>query len=344
MEVVGLALKHGATQVQKARLSARGAEAGKATVRIGKLLAKSGATIAAAAGLYDAVQAGVAANRTWKGGDTAATKRYIASVILTGIGTSFGIAAVSGGAVLLGPLGIAILFGLAGYAAFKLAEGEESTPFDRWARRCYFGNHNEKSPIHWDKPKHAHIAIAELNAATLGVEAGINFKLIQYSASAPQAGYSIASGGVPVSQQIIEYRVSLPYFDQNRSAYLWTLTAHRLGDGPLSNDKDDEVVVDGNLNPPNLNTGANNSLAAPRPQIQSKKTSNQTYTTVSNTSIRTLQTADNNSMHILDIKGKALLPDDRAQSNIAAATLSITYWPDRDNYDAYAKLILTDNI
>lgn len=198
VEVVGLVLKHGATQVQKARLSARGAEAGRATVRIGTLMARSGATISAVAGLYDATQAGMAANRSWKAGDTPAAVAYVFSTMFAGGSAVVGTAAsIAGASSLGGPLGIAILLGLVAYGLFKWAEGEESTPLERWARRSYFGFGDEKPPIQWKRPEQAHIALSELNAATLGVEVGIHFRM--RIAGAGSHGLGGPLGSVPTS-------------------------------------------------------------------------------------------------------------------------------------------------
>ena len=71
-------------------------------------------------GLYDATQAGFAASRSSKGGDIYASYAYASSTILSGLGAGLGIlAAATGASTLLGPLGIALLLGLAGYALFK---------------------------------------------------------------------------------------------------------------------------------------------------------------------------------------------------------------------------------
>ncbi|MNV92472.1 hypothetical protein D3C71_1870750 [compost metagenome] len=64
------------------------------------------------------------------------------------------------------------MLALSAYAISKLADGNESTVLERWARRCYFGRADEKLAVHWDVPEYADIAFAELNAATLGVHVG----------------------------------------------------------------------------------------------------------------------------------------------------------------------------
>ncbi|MCY1433690.1 hypothetical protein D9M71_497260 [compost metagenome] len=259
---------------------------------------------------------------------------------LSGTGVVFGIAAAaSGSTLLLGPLGIAILLSLAGYSFFKWAEKEESTPLDRWARRCFFGKHDEKPSIHWNKPEHAHIAIAELNAATLGVEASVSFKLKNYSSSVPQAGHSIASGGIPTAQLFLDYRLLLPHFDEDRSAYHWTLVVHRLVGGSLSNYADNEVITEHRLNIPTQNTEANTRPRALDASTNFGKAERQTNVSVPNTKISTAQLTDKNSMTTKEFTGAILLSGDNTQTDISAATLSLTYWPDRNIHEAFAELI-----
>lgn len=159
-------------------------------------------------------------------------------------------AAAIGASTLFGPLGIAIFLGLAGYGLYKLAEGKESTPLDRWARRCYFGKHNENPPIHWNKPEHAHVAIAELNAATLGLEAGVSFRLLIVGSGSHGLGGPMGSVGAQDHEQRLEYRLVLPLFDAKRSAYRWSLTVHRYGDGSADHYTGGEVLAEGALSPP----------------------------------------------------------------------------------------------
>ena len=241
--------------------------------------------------------------------------------------------------MLLGPLGMALLFGLAGYALFKWAEGEESTPLERWARRCYFGFQNETPPIHWSKPEHAALAIAELNAATMGIQAGVNFSLRLVETDSPgNMGKSLA-----ILRRQLEYRLVLPLFDAERSAYRWSLTVHRHGDGAADQYLGGEVVAQGNLNPPELATPTSKRQTALAVPKLPKKPDYQASSTTPTLNIRTVTSADARTLQIKDIKGAIeLLPDSR-RHNIEAATLSLTYWPNRDILDAYAELTLMDH-
>ncbi|MGE8149772.1 T6SS effector BTH_I2691 family protein [Pseudomonas vancouverensis] len=346
IEVIGITLEKGAKKIQSASaLSSRATTAVKATAHAGNLLKRVGGSINAAAGLFDATQAGLAANRTLKGGDTAAALGYGGSMIFTGAGATVGAwAAAAGASTLLGPLGIAIVLGIAGYAFYKWAEGKESTSLDRWARRCFFGMHNEVPSIHWNRPEHAHIAIAELNAATIGIEAGVNFRLRIVERGSPGWGAPIGSMGPPIYVQHLEYRLTLPLFDADRSAYRWSLTVHRHGDASAKKYTGGEVLAEGELNPPTRVTAAGErrvALAAPK---RPNKPDYRTDSVIPMQEVRTVSLADAHSSQVKDIKGAIVLLPDTRRHNIEAATLSVTYWPDRDIDDAYAELILMESL
>ncbi len=241
-------------------------------------------------------------------------------------------------------LGIAVLLGLVGYAFYRWAEDEESTRFDHWARRCYFGKHNENPPIHWIKSEHAHIAIAELNAATIGVEAGVNFRLRIVDSGSHGWGGPMGSVGAQVHEQHLEYRLVLPLFDANRSAYRWSLTVHRHGDGTANQYTGGEVLAEGELNPPTLATAASERRAALAVPKRPNKPDYRADSTLPTQEVRTVSLLDNRTSQVNDIKGAVVLLPDRRRHNIEAATLSVTYWPDRDIHDAYAELILMDSL
>ncbi|KPG69248.1 T6SS effector BTH_I2691 family protein [Pseudomonas libanensis] len=346
VEIVGIALEKGAVQMQKAgSLSAQAMTAARATARVGNVLVRAGGSIGAVAGLYDATRAGFAFNRTRNGGDTPAAGGYLLSAIASGLGAGASIwAAVAGTSTLLGPMGIAILLGLAGYGLYKWAEREESTPLDRWARRCFFGMHNEVPPVHWNKPEHAHIAIADLNAATIGVEAGVNFRLRIVDSGSHGWGGPMGSVGAQVHEQHLEYRLVLPFFDANRSAYRWSLTVHRHGDGSANEYTGGEVLAEGELNPPTLATAASERRAALAVPKRPNKPDYRADSTLPTQEVRTVSLPDNRTSQVNDIKGAVVLLPDRRRHNIEAATLSVTYWPDRDIHDAYAELILMDSL
>lgn len=345
VEVVGIALEKGAEKVKASALSIRATTAAKATAHTGNIFIRVGGSISAVAGLYDATQAGFAANRTLKNGDTTSSRLYGTSAVLSGFGAVAGVwAAATGASALLGPLGIAILLGIAAYGLYKWAESEESTPLDRWARRSFFGYGNETPPIHWNTSDQAHIAIAELNAATLGVEAGVNFRLRIVGSGSHGWGGPMGSVGAQVHEQHLEYRLILPLFDASRSAYRWSLTVHRHGDGSANQYTGGEVLAEGELNPPTRATAASERRAALAVPKRLNKPDYQINSTLPIQEIRTVSSTDARTLQVKDIKGAIVLLPDTRRHNIEAATLSVTYWPDRDIHDAYAELILMDSL
>lgn len=346
VELVGIALENGAKQVQKVgSLSIQAMTAAKATAQAGNLIVRAGGSIGAVAGLYDATRAGFAASRTWEGGDVSSTRLYSISSAVSGSGAIVGIwAAATGATALFGPLGIAILLGLAAYGLFKWAESEESTALERWARRSFFGYGNETPSIHWNKPEHAHIAIAELNAATLGVEAGVNFRLRIVDSGSHGWGGPMGSVGATVHEQRLEYRLVLPLFDANRSAYRWSLTVHRYGDGSANHYTGGEVLAEDALSPPALATAAGERRAALAVPKRPKKPDFRADSTTPIQELRTLTLSDASTQQVKVIKGAIVLLPSPRRHNIEAATLSVTYWPDRDIQDAYAELILMDSL
>ncbi|POA17826.1 hypothetical protein C1886_19855, partial [Pseudomonas sp. FW300-N1A1] len=343
-ELVGSALAGGANRVLTNRaLSVRGVATVKTTVDAGRVLARAGAVISAAAGLFESTQAGVAMNRTWRSGDTTAATGYGFSMVLSSIGTGFSIyAAASTTSALLGPLGIAMVLGFLAYGFYQWAQRKESSPFEQWAKRCYFGHANETPKVHWLRPDQAHIAIAELNAATLGLEAGVNFRLRMTGLSSPDYGGPIAGVSAPVYEQCLEYRLSLPYFDATRSAYRWTLTIHRHGDGPATQYTRGEVVVGGELNPPAITTSASERRAALATSTPPKKPDYRANSTTPRVTIRTVHMTDGSSTQVKDIQGAIVLLLEARHYNIEGATLSLTYWPDREVQEAYAELSMVD--
>lgn len=339
VEIVGLALRESAKQVQGTHaLSSAGVARVNATLDAGKGMARAGAVIGATSGLYDAVQAGMAASRSLSAGDTPASIGHSFSGAFYAASAGLGIWAVLGTSALYGPLGWSIVAGLSGYAFYKWAEGKESTPLERWARRCYFGHGDENPLVHWNTPDQAHIAIAELNAVTIGVEVDIEFRLKMLDRASSGADRSFGSMGPPAYEQRLVFRLALPRFDPGRSAYRWTLTVHRRGDGPSGRYNGGEVVAQGNLNPPSVNTAASAlhaEMAAPK---LPKKPDFKSESTAPTVSTRTVSMIDGGTLLVQEISGSIeLLPDIRRHS-IEAATLSVTYWPDHDSPNAYAEL------
>lgn len=344
VELVGIALEGGAKRVQKVGgLSPQGVSAASKAATAGQILARAGATIAAVVGFYDATRAGVATKRARNGGDKPAALAYSVATVLSSVGAVLSVwAAASVTSTLLGPLGIAILLGLTGYGFYKWAEGEESTPLERWARRCYFGVANETFKIHWDTPDQAHTALAELNAATSGIEAAVSFRERMAGMNSPHFGGPLGSVGTRVVEQLLEYRIVLPLYDENRSAYRWSLTVHRHADGTPGYYTGGEVIAEGDLNPPSIPTPASERRATSAAPTLPKKPDYRADTTTPQTHTRTAKLMNGRAIHAKEIRGTIVLLPDTRRHNIEGATLSLTYWPDRDVSDGYAEVILMD--
>jgi hypothetical protein len=180
--------------------------------------------------------------------------------------------------------------------------------------------------------------------ATLGVEAGVNFRLRIVGSDSHGWGGPMGSVGAPVHEQHLEYRLLLPLFDANRSAYRWSLTVHRHGDGSANQYTGGEVLAEGELNPPTLATAASERRVALAVPKRPNKPDYQADSTLPMQEVRTVSLADARTLQVKDIKGAIVLLPDTRRHNIEAATLSVTYWPDRDIHDAYAELTLMDSL
>lgn len=335
MELVGKSLEKAAERIQNTSpLSAQASGRVATSIKLGITLAKSGAIISAVSGVFDATQSAMAANRTLKGGDSSAAGLYILSAGFYGAGAVYGtLAAVTGTATLFGPLGIAILLGFAGYGLYKWAEREESTPLERWAKRCYFGNHDEVPSIHWNKPEYGHIAIAELNAITLGIEAEVDFQRRKVA-----VGGSYKDSGRFADEQHLKFRIILPHFDTSQSAYRWTLTinhsyAPRKGVSST-------VVAEGSHNPPPVHTAISNKNITSETSESTKKNSHPNIKAAPTLRTTTAKSTDGKTFFSQEITGNIELPEKRLYT-AEEAILSLTYWPDRDAHDGYAELVLT---
>jgi hypothetical protein len=83
------------------------------------------------------------------------------------------------------------------------------------------------------------------------------------------------------------------------------------------------------------------ALAAPK---RPNKPDYQADSILSMQEVRTVPLDDACTLQVKDIKGAIVLLPDTRRHNIEAATLSVTYWPDRDIHDAYAELTLMDSL
>lgn len=290
-----------------------------------------GAIVSAAVGIFDGAQAILAARRAQAAGDDGAVAHYKFSAFLAYVGSGVGMYAAYIRAAFFGPLGWAVLLGLTAYVMLKSAESKESDSFERWARRCYFGNANEVPPIHWNNPAYADAAIAELNAATLGinVELGVH-QVIIYEGPTPNLS-------VPIYKTTAKFRVEIPGFDPQRSAYFWKLVVHRPKDMRGGRIGVGEVVASADfyatpLSKEAFEVGMNHAIKEP-PKRSITDIDMGTMIT------ERLETVDGRTVNVASTTGNAVISSASPSGNAEAMTLSLTYWPDRDSEQGFATTI-----
>ncbi|MEJ1096770.1 MULTISPECIES: T6SS effector BTH_I2691 family protein [unclassified Pseudoxanthomonas] len=307
IEGVGIAWEAGAKGVQTV---SRVSTATTGAITLGKRIAIGGGVISAVAGVFDATRAWSAAGRTWKAGDKNSAALYGIASGLSLSGAFFGAAA--GSTVLLGPLGIAILLSLSAYSFAQWAKSEESNPFERWARRCCFGKHDESPPVAWDQLRGMPIAIGALNAAVLGVDAVIQFDR-QLEAMPTYMGGGI---GGPPHVHYLRYHMVLPPLDEQQGSYRWALAVTRY-------------------NGTQMLVGGGNTGVVP---VQPFRGRTPDYDLMTLQPEITRQT-DGPLLVSGNIK---LESSGLGGHDITAAALHLTYWPNRSEQDAFGELTVME--
>ncbi|MGJ7550596.1 T6SS effector BTH_I2691 family protein [Pseudomonas alloputida] len=299
---------------------------------MGRTIARTGAIISAITGLFDSTQSFIAMRRSSTSGDETSYKWYRRAFIAGTFSTVFSTAAVFY-PIMIGPLGIAIALGFFTYALIKEATDNESTPLERWARRCYFGIANESPRIHWDSPSYADIAFSELNACTLGLTSGLTFETLR----ADHAASSKIGGLVNLeTKTTLKFKIFLPQFVESTSSYDWALIVHRFGDGNPPNHTGGEVVASEQHFAPSMTTTtlSHSSLEpSKRPRIPDYRAD----TIKIEHSYQELPKPNNNQI-LKIITGRVELIPDIGRHNIMSATLVTAYWPDRNIQNAVAEV------
>jgi hypothetical protein len=325
VELTGVGIKRMALALQKAGLAE--AQALNALV-LGKGMIRFGGVTSALAGIVEGVQSGFAASRTGRKGDsTARIYHYVAAGISTASAVFAGIAAYVGTASLLGPLGCAIALGLLAYTASEYAKKNQSTSIEQWARRCYFGKHDETPPVWWNSaktlptiPVHVNssigleksgqaradmdVAIGALNAALLGVVVDFGFYFRPRLALAPIEGTGMQWGTT------LEYSVQFPSWRPEHSGYAMSVALQRY--------LPEQIVIAEQHNTPAIATV---SAGPKRPGFRIDSGASQRPT-----SERPV------------IAGCLLL--DIAEADIEAATFRIKYWPNIEDKEGYAEIMI----
>ncbi|PYG97792.1 hypothetical protein CVV67_24995, partial [Arthrobacter stackebrandtii] len=306
----------------------------KGAAGTGVSLIKFGAIISAIAGIFDTAQAFAAAKRVLAAGDNRAGAIYI--------GAGFGLTVSTGVFVyavfkplILGPLGLAVMLALTAYAISKWAEGNESVALERWARRCCFGKADEKPAVFWGSPEYADIAFAELNAATLGVCAAINFESNRsINSAAPRIG-----GLVSLElEHKLKFQVVLPGYSDECSAFRLVLVVHRHGDGTFPDFFGGETVLVDEYQalPIEALTKAARFSGFSQPRLPDYRKN------ISVNRKRKSERSEDLAISWLEITGAAELMPTIGSHTIGAATLLVMYWPDTALPDAYIEICVKE--
>ncbi|MBA6130592.1 hypothetical protein [Pseudomonas juntendi] len=115
-------------------------------------------------------------------------------------------------------------------------------PPEVWVSRSLFGKGGEVPNVRWDSVEWADIAIAELNAETLGLQIGLNFDSVLVSDIAIRKVGGLA--GLVVEQKL-KFQIRLPRYDEVNSGCDWALLVHRAGDGEFPGCHSGELVASG---------------------------------------------------------------------------------------------------
>ncbi|WP_095117172.1 T6SS effector BTH_I2691 family protein [Pseudomonas sp. Irchel 3F3] len=321
LEVVGLVLRSTAGRM--------GGAWTKAAVATGGALIRLGAVVSSVAGFIEAAQAISSAKRATAAGDSVAMAYFYFSAATFGTGAIFFAGAVFN-ASLLGPLGIAVILVLLAYTASKQAERNESDLLERWARRCCFGKADETPIIHWDTPEYADIAFAELNAATLGMQAKLHFESsLITNPTVPRIGGLV---GLEVEHKL-KFQIVLPKYRENDSAYSWSLIVHRHGDGDFPEFSGGEILVGEECHAYSsaVSQSVNYSeFSSPRlPDYKSD---------IAFEKKLHIAVAGDQELTSLEISGVVELLPTIGSHSVVAATLLVMFWPDRTRDSAYAEV------
>ncbi|MDM3885924.1 T6SS effector BTH_I2691 family protein, partial [Pseudomonas sp. BCRC 81390] len=327
IELVGLILRS-STQHIAAPWAKSASGTGVSLIRIG-------AIISAIAGVFDTVQAFSAAKRAWAAGDHVASMLHAGAGFLYGISTGLFVYAIFK-SFLLGPLGLAMLFALGAYALIKQASGNETTALERWARRCYFGKADENPAVHWASPEYADIAFAELNAATLGMRAGIHF---ESKRSNDPAGSKIGGLVNLELEHKLKFQIVLPKYSDEHSAFRWVVIVHRQGDGTFPDFIGGETLLVDEYQAVSVEalTPSSEFAEFSKPSLPDYRSE-----FLLNRNQQTSVSADL-ATNWLEITGTVELVTSIGPHTIRAATLLVMYWPDRSMHSTYIEVCVKES-
>ncbi|MBF8795427.1 hypothetical protein IRZ70_21680, partial [Pseudomonas monteilii] len=328
MEVLGITLREGFKHASAPGFAS-------SVLKSGVSLVSAGAIVSVVSGFFDAAQAGRASKRTFADGDYKSSTQYLFTTVSSAISSVAAFRAIFS-PFILGPLGLAIAMSIAAYTFIRWATKNESTPLERWVKRCYFGTANESPVIHWNMPEQADLAFAELNAAILGLKVRLEFETRR-----PDTGTSSKIGGLTSLEfeQRIKFSIAFPEFNRERSGFLWKLIVHRHGDGEPYHYKGGEIITGDEYN-------SLTSSPAIADKLMLKPSYPQKFPDYKKDSIKFKyldQKKKAGTQHAHSYRQTTGVIDlifEYGKHNITAATLIVAYWPDKNIQEASAEIIL----
>ncbi|WP_139026544.1 hypothetical protein [Achromobacter arsenitoxydans] len=236
------------------------------------------------------------------------------------------ISAVAGGSgtlaissTLLGPIGVAIVLGLAAFALATWAKKNESSALELWARRSRWGilaKHRQ-----WVAESDFDIAVGALNAAVLGMiaELAVETRFDKYGDTLDtQKGFLVWDGSSIPATSYIVYKISLPGYDAIASRYEWRLKVYR------PNEANGQVLASGQSGSPPATTN---------PPEDPKRVDYFPKTTMP--SVFTDETSKS-----LIVNGAIAL---HMINSIHAMDLEVYFWPDKNDVSGCARLLLRED-
>lgn len=183
----------------------------------GTAIGRVGGAIGAAASIVEGVQAGMAAIRTARRGDTDARNLYALSGAAMIAGGVVGIYGAVTGAALLGPIGWALILIAAGVLLLYFAMKAEDSQAAIWLDRCYWGKGsryaNAKNVA--DRPwtnQEIDDELSQLNAIILGL--------------AGETGFNDDGWGFgDLRWDTVKTKITFPNYNATDSAFEWRLSA-----------------------------------------------------------------------------------------------------------------------
>ena len=177
---------------------------------------------------------------------------------------------------------------------------------------------------------HADVAIAEQDASILGIEAALTVEAI-----------AVATGPSPFFRtpsyiENIRFTIKIPGYSPKTSAYFWKLILHRDIDIRKKEIAGGVAIARQDYHASALSPDVMTDSMTP---LQIEALGNNFEVDEPIKTIKQLSAADGNIFHVVIISGGATKASGTKSKNIVAATLSLIYWPDRDQPESFAHIV-----